>query len=163
VGMALSTRWNHPIIRWWFNASGAIPLERGGMNLENIQKGVEALKNGKILGIAPEGTRSYNGCLQAGHPGIIPLAIKSGAPLLPIVYYGGEKYKANLKRLRRTDFHIAVGRQFRLTTRGQTLDREVRQQMIDEIMYQLAAILPPIYRGRYADLSHATQNYINWG
>ena len=42
------------------------------------------------------------------------------------------------------------------------LDRLVRQQMTDEVMYQLAALLPPAYRGLYSDQSKATQNYITF-
>jgi len=160
IGMVLATRWKNPFLKWGLNASGAIPLERGGINMDGLRKGVEVLKEGKFIILNPEGTRSGHGRLQKGNPGVIPLALKSGAPLLPIVYYGGEKYKENLKRLRRTDLHIAVGKPFTLAVEDATLSREVRQQITDEIMYQLAALLPPEYRGKYADLSQATQRYL---
>ena len=58
--------------------------------------------------IAPEGTRSGNGRLQRGLPGAVLLAMRSGAPLLPMAYYGGEKFRDNLRNLRRTDFHIQI-------------------------------------------------------
>ena len=88
------------------------------------------------------------------------MALHSGAPLLPLVYYGSENYRQEFSRLRRTDFHIAVGRPFRLDARGERVTRAVRQQMLDEVMYQLAALLPPDYRGIYADLDAATQKYL---
>ena len=79
-----------------------------------------------------------------------------------MVYYGSEDYKKNLSRLKRSDFHLAVGSPFYLDSHGRPLDRQVRQQMTDEIMYQLAALLPPAYRGLYSDQSKATQNYITF-
>ena len=66
------------------------------------------------------------------------------------------------RRLQRTNFHIKVGQQFRLDTRGVKVTREVRQKITDEIMYQLAALLPPEYRGVYADLGAATSDYLRF-
>ena len=38
----------------------------------------------------------------------------------------------------------------------------MRQEMADEIMYQLAALLPEQYRGEYTDLSQMTTQYLNF-
>jgi hypothetical protein len=38
----------------------------------------------------------------------------------------------------------------------------VRQQMVDEMMYQLAMLLPPQYRGVYSDLANATEKYLRF-
>ena len=159
-GLVLSTRWRNPLLAWGLTVSGSIPLERGGINLDAMRRAVDILKAGGMIIIAPEGTRSGSGILQAGHPGIVPLALKSGAPLLPVGYYGGERYRANLVRLRRTDFNLVVSRPFHLAPPVEGITREIRQQMADEIMYQLAAILPEPYRGNYADLGRATQKYL---
>jgi len=159
-GLALAARWKNPLLGWGLTACEAIPLERGGINMDAMRKAFEMLELKRILLIAPEGTRSYHGRLQIGHPGIIPLALKSGAPLLPIGYYGGENYLQNMKRLKRTDFHLAVGKPFRLDARGEAVTREVRAQMVDEIMYQLASVLPEPYRGKYADMSKKTEQYL---
>ena len=67
--------------------------------------------------------------------------------MLPVVHYGSENYPENLKRLRRTDLHYVVGRPFRVDAGGQRITRLIRQQMIDEVMYQMADLLPPKYRG----------------
>jgi 1-acyl-sn-glycerol-3-phosphate acyltransferase len=88
--------------------------------------------------------------------------LRSGAPLLPMVYYGGELFWRNLARLRRTDFHIVVGQPFYLDAGGVKVTRQVRQQMTDEIMYQMAALLPPVYRGVYSDLAAATEAYLRF-
>jgi 1-acyl-sn-glycerol-3-phosphate acyltransferase len=98
--------------------------------------------------------------LQKAHPGVVLLALHSGAPVLPVVHHGSERYRDNLRRLRRTDFHIVVGRPFTLDARGVKVTRQVRQQMVDEIMYHMSALLPPAYRGVYADLDAATERYL---
>jgi 1-acyl-sn-glycerol-3-phosphate acyltransferase len=117
---------------------------------------------GRIVAVAPEGTRSNSGRLQRGYSGVVTLAQHSGAPLLPLVYYGGEHFRKNLVRMRRTDFNIRVGRLFTLETGGIKVTRQVRQAITDEIMYQLAGLLPPVYRGVYANLESATQNYLHF-
>jgi 1-acyl-sn-glycerol-3-phosphate acyltransferase len=94
---------------------------------------------------------------------MITLAQRSNAPFLPMVYYGHEDYRQNLKRLQRSEFHIVVGKQFRLKVPEGAMKSSVRQMMTDEIMYQLAALLPASYRGEYADLSQATTQYLDFG
>jgi 1-acyl-sn-glycerol-3-phosphate acyltransferase len=68
----------------------------------------------------------------------------------------------NLRHLKRTDFHITVGNPFRLNTDQQRITPSMRQQILDEIMYQLASLLPPYYRGVYANLNEASQKYLEF-
>ncbi len=154
--------WNNPFKRFLFDLSKAIPVQRGEADTAALRRAVEVLESGHILAIAPEGTRSGHGRLQRGHPGVVMLAMRSGAPLLPLAYYGGEQFRHNLPRLRQTDFHIVVGRPFTLDAKGVKVTREVRQQMTDEIMYQVAALLPPAYRGYYSDMAAATETFLRF-
>jgi 1-acyl-sn-glycerol-3-phosphate acyltransferase len=162
TGFAKAESWDNPLYRMLFNLWGAIPIKRGEADLSAMRKGIEALQQGKILGISPEGTRSRDGCLRRGHPGVVTLALNSGAPLQPLVYFGGESLNQNLRRLRRTDFHIRVGEPFYLDPDGDKVTKEARQKMVDEIMYQIAALLPPPYRGFYTDLDSATHKYLHF-
>ncbi|MCP4539956.1 MAG: 1-acyl-sn-glycerol-3-phosphate acyltransferase [Chloroflexi bacterium] len=140
-----------------------IPLYRDdGGDMAAFRLGLQALKEGQFLTVAPEGSRSGHGRLRQGYPGIAFLALRSKVPVLPIAVHGGEVFWDNFSRLRRTDFHIAVGQSFRLDTGGVRATGQVRQQMIDEIMYQMAALLPPAYRGFYSDLSAATETYLSF-
>jgi 1-acyl-sn-glycerol-3-phosphate acyltransferase len=160
--MVAAVRWDRRWSRWLLDVCGAIPVRRGEADVSAMRSAIEVLKAGRILIIDPEGTRSGDGRLQQGHAGVVILALRSGAPLLPVVFYGSERYKDNLRRLRRTDFHIAVGRPFYLDVGGVKVTRQVRQQMIDEVMAQMAALLPPAYRGVYSDLDAATETYLNF-
>jgi len=160
TGFAAAYRWEKLGTRWLLEVCGAIPLRRGEADIAALRKALEMLKTGHIFAVAPEGTRSGHGRLQKAHPGVVLLALRSGAPLLPVVYYGSEHYRDNLRRLRRTDFHIVVGEPFHIDTGGARVTRQVRQQIVDEIMYQMAALLPLAYRGVYSDLNAATEKYL---
>jgi 1-acyl-sn-glycerol-3-phosphate acyltransferase len=162
TGFALSTRWDSAWTRWLLNVVDAIPLRRGEADLEAMRIAREKLQAGCIVGVAPEGTRSYNGRLQTAHAGVVLLALHSGAPLQPLVFYGHEGFPDTLKHLQRTDFHIRVGKRFYLDTGGEKVNRDSRSQMLDQIMYQLAALLPPEYRGAYADLTKASETYLKF-
>ena len=162
TGLVLARRWDKFWTRWLLEVAGAIPLRRGEADIAAFRMAEEMLASGYIISIAPEGTRSGDGCLSKAHAGVVSLALHSRAPLLPVVFYGGESYVHNLLRLQRTDFHIVVGQPFYLNPRGEKVTRQIRQQILNEIMYQLATLLPPKYRGVYADLSAATQRYLNF-
>ena len=161
-GMLLAERWNIPVVGWALDVTQTIPLHRGEADLPAMRMGLQALEQDDMLIIAPEGTRSHDGKLQIAYPGVVLLALHSGAALLPLGYYGAENYTENLRRLKRTDFHLRVGKPFHLETHGDRVTRQVRQAMVEEMMYQLALVLPPEYRGHYADESTASTRYISF-
>lgn len=162
TGFAKAETWDNPVLRPLFDLWGAIPLERGQADLSAIKAALTALRDNRILAVAPEGTRSSDGQLGRGKPGIVTIALRSGTPILPMVYYGHEHYKQDIKQLRRPEFYVKIGQPFRLVAEAEKSSAELRQKMVDEIMYQLAALLPPQYRGAYQDLSAATQHYLEW-
>jgi len=149
IGLAKSESWDKPILGWLLDRWEAIPIRRGETDVAALRRALSALKEGRILGVAPEGTRSGHGRLQRGRPGIVTLARKSGAPLLPLVFHGGETLRRNLRRLRRTPFHVRVGEPFVVRSVRAPLTSDIRQRIADEIMYRLAELLPPAYRGEY--------------
>jgi 1-acyl-sn-glycerol-3-phosphate acyltransferase len=160
TGLAKVETWDNLFMAWLFNLWGAIPIRRGVADMEAMRKALESLKSGSILGISPEGTRNKTGQLMRAHPGVVALAIHSNASIIPLAHWGGEKFKTNLKEFRRTDFHIRVGEPFQIHTNGQRINKEKRQKIADEMMYQLALMLPAEYRGEYADLSKMTTEYL---
>ena len=124
-------------------------MRRGEGDTAALRRAITALDEGYIFGIAPEGTRNVTGRLKRAHPGIVMLALHSGAPLLPMAHWGGENFLKNLARFKRTDFHIRVGDPFCIAPDGLRMTRETRQQIVDEMMYRLAELLPEEYRGEY--------------
>jgi 1-acyl-sn-glycerol-3-phosphate acyltransferase len=159
TGFAKSETWDNPILGPLFNIWDVIPIHRGQPDITALRQGLKVLEGGDILAITPEGTRSGDGRLQQGHPGVVTLALHSGAPLLPLVYYGGESFQRNVRRLRRTDFRIRVGKSFRLET-PKKVTSEVRRKITDEIMFQMALLLPPQNRGFYSDVSATSSDFL---
>ncbi len=162
TGFAKVETWDNPLLGMLFDLWNAIPIQRGEADLAALRSGLKALAAGQILAVAPEGTRSGDGKLQQAQPGIVTMALKSEAAILPLVVFGGEHFWGNLKRLKRTDFFIKTGEPFYLRKLSGTLTRQIRRAMVDEIMYQLAALLPPAYRGVYANLNRASTAYLRF-
>lgn len=162
TGFAKAETWDNPIMGRLFDIWGAIPIQRSKADLTAIKRGMSALKQGQILAVTPEGTRSNHGRLLPGHPGVATLALLSKAPMLPVVCYGHESYRHDFSRLHRSDFHVVVGAPFILDPRERKVTSDVRKQMTDEIMYQMAGLLPPQYRGEYANLNQATKYFLRF-
>lgn len=153
--------WNNPITRFIMEVWGVIPLQRSGPDRRALRRAHAALDRGELLGVAPEGTRSTSGTLQRGRPGAALLATTADVPIVPVVQWGIQDVRANLRRFRKTPLHFRVGPAFMLRVPGGgTPTRADLRKMADEIMYQLAVLLPASLRGYYQDLSKMTQDYI---
>lgn len=137
-------------IREIVETAGVIWVARGEADLSAIRQAVGTLKAGWPIGMAPEGTRSLTRALQPGKVGAAYLADRAGVPLLPVAIWGTERLPENVRRLRRTPVHMRVGRPFRLPGDGRARSREL-EAYTDQIMCRIAALLPPEYRGVYAD------------
>lgn len=77
-----------PVQAWLFEQWGVIPLERGEGDEEALDRAEEVLREGKLFGIYPEGTRSLDGRLHRGHTGVARLALKVGVPVVPVGMVG---------------------------------------------------------------------------
>jgi 1-acyl-sn-glycerol-3-phosphate acyltransferase len=147
---AKSEAWNHWFLRGLFDAWGVIPIHRGEADMAALKKALRALEQGYIFGLAPEGTRNYDGILRRAHPGAVVLALRSGTPIIPAAHWGGEDYVKGF--FKRADFHVRVGEMLRIDIQGEKVTAEVRQQIVDEMMREVAKLLPEHYRGAYADI-----------
>ncbi len=154
--------WNNWFLNWVFTLWEIIPIRRGEADMVAMRKSLEVLEKGYILGISPEGTRSKSGKLIRAHGGVAMLGLHSGAPLQAVAHWGGEDFHKNVKQFKRTNFTVRVGPRFYLDPHGERVSKEVRQQMADEMMYQLAKLLPEEYRGEYSDLGNATEKYLRF-
>ena len=159
TGWGKAEAFDNLFLRWVFWVWDIIPVHRGEADLTALKTAFRMLEEGRIFGVAPEGTRNKTGILRRGLPGAAILALKSGAPVLPIVHWGGETFLKNLKSFKRTDFHIRIGEPFYVKADGKVTG-EMRQEMVDEMMYRIAELMPEEYRGEYSDLSKASSKYL---
>lgn len=149
TGIAKRETWKNPFFNFLFNTWGIIAIDRKEISRETFQLATQELKDGKVLAISPEGTCSKSGRMLQGKPGVLALVLRSQAPLIPVAFYGYVNFWDNIKHLRRTDFHVVVGKPFKLKLESSTPSRDARQTVTDEIMYKVAELLPEEYRGYY--------------
>jgi 1-acyl-sn-glycerol-3-phosphate acyltransferase len=155
IGLVKVETWDKPFTAFLANVWEAIPIRRQAMDREALRSCLRVLQQGKILILAPEGTRSEDGRLRKGRPGTVLLALQSAAPVLPLVHWGGERFLQNLCRLRRTRIFTRAGELFHVTAASPRVGRSEREAMVEQVMRRLAALLPEEYRGVYAERSGA--------
>lgn len=138
------------IAGWVLDRLGAIWIDREEPGREALRIALNELALGTAIVIAPEGTRSKTGALQAGKTGAAYLATRANVPVLPVAVWGTEQIKHNLRRLKRTDVHLRYGKPIRFP--GGRPDSKMLQEYTDLIMRHMALLLPPPYRGVYASV-----------
>jgi 1-acyl-sn-glycerol-3-phosphate acyltransferase len=138
----------HWLVGPFFRAYGVIYVHRGRPDRKAIRAALDGLAEGRMIALAPEGREAVNGKLEEGTDGAAFLAMKSGAPLLPIAMTGTENEKVfNRPWWRRARVTLTVGKPFYLQK------QDDRQKMLREgthqIMVALASLLPESYQGNY--------------
>ena len=89
--MAKEELFSIPVIGKICTKLGAFPVKRGQGDMNAIRQSLAILKEGRVLGLFPEGTRSKNGEIQKGLPGMVLLMEKSKATVVPIKMFGTSK------------------------------------------------------------------------
>jgi len=75
----------------------AFPVKRGMSDRQALRTGLEILKEGKVFGIFPEGTRSKDGKLGKGFSGVGFFALRTDAAVVPCAIIGPYKPFRKLK------------------------------------------------------------------
>lgn len=138
-----------PIVGWLMDIYGVIWVHRGQPDRRALRAALDGLAEGRPVTLAPEGRESVTGSLEQGTHGAAYLAIKSGAPILPVTLTGAENQRlyGNMKRLRRTSITVTIGPIFQLKEND---DRHIAlERGTQRIMQTLAHQLPPEYQGVY--------------
>ena len=131
-------------------AVGGIWINREEADVHALREARQFLKDGGMLGIAPEGTRSQTGALIQAKTGTAYLADKAGVPVVPRAIYGSELAMRQLFHLRRPAIHIEFGKPLMLEPVSRSNRDADLQRNTDEIMCRIAAMLPERYWGVYA-------------
>lgn len=152
TGIALKDLQRIPVTGQLLSLANVIWVDRGRYDREALRQALAVLEQGGILVIAPEGRMSVTGALERGKPGSVFIARKADVPILPIGLTGTEKVLSEWRRFRRPHLRVIIGKVFRLPERRQYGSRkEERQADADYILERIAELLPPEYRGVYAD------------
>jgi 1-acyl-sn-glycerol-3-phosphate acyltransferase len=155
LGKAEALRW--PLFGWGMRQNGVLGVRRGAGDLGAFKLAKSVLDDGGVLTIFPEGTRSPTGALQEVKEGATVLAIRSGAPILPIGIVGSQRFWPKGKLLFRPGrrMTVRVGEPFTLSMpKGGDRRESLRLATID-LMRHVAELLPPEQQGVYAETPEA--------
>ena len=112
------------------------PVKRGAADKTAIKTAVKILKDGKCLGIFPEGTRSKTGKLGKAEPGVSLIAAMTKAPIIPAAIINTEKIFSKEKFFPR----LAVVYGTPLKFAGSTKDKEALAEFAQSIMKEIAQL-----------------------
>jgi 1-acyl-sn-glycerol-3-phosphate acyltransferase len=144
------------LLRLFMPLVGAFTVRRGTADRRALDTAERVLRQGRLLCLFPEGTRSRSGALGRAQGGAALLAIKSGAPIIPVAITGTPLIF--IRRFPWVGFPrvtVAVGQPFRVGAAGEgalaggVVRRDARERATEQIMERIAALLPPELRGSY--------------
>lgn len=151
--MGAAEVWDRPgqslLARWY----GGIPVHRDQYDRRLIEAALKILGSGYPLVIAPEGGRSHTPGLRPAHRGVAFLMNKARVPVVPVGIVGNtEDFLKRAVHGERPVIEMRIGRPLDLSPVDASLKnrRDIRQQQTDSVMAQIAALLPPEYRGVYS-------------
>jgi 1-acyl-sn-glycerol-3-phosphate acyltransferase len=154
VFVPVAEKWERlGFLRWLGKYLNWIFIDRFNPDLKAMRTMMSLMEKGHTLVIAPEGTRSRVGSMIEGKPGASYLAAKLQVPIVPIGLAGTEDRTvfANLRKLRRSPVLINAGKPFTLPPLTRKDRASALREYTDEIMCQIAALIPERYRGIYAE------------
>lgn len=142
-----------PVVGWAAANGGVHPVDRGGADIDAFRLAQRILDEGHILFVFPEGTRSPDGQLQKAQDGVAVLAIRTGAPIVPLAIAGSNRVWPKGQKFPHPGGHVTarVGRRFRPSDElPPDTDRRIAKPLVTRmIMERIAALLPPSQRGVY--------------
>jgi 1-acyl-sn-glycerol-3-phosphate acyltransferase len=146
----------------WYDA---FPVRRGQLDLQALREAQRVVRNGRVLGIFPEGTRSKTGIMQPGFNGAALLALRCGAPVLPVGIAGTDQVLRLPNILMRPRIEVRFGRPLYLGGPSRRNTRADLEVATAQIMQAIAALVPFGRRGVYTDTDIGSEDQIpmNYG
>ncbi|MDQ6753885.1 MAG: 1-acyl-sn-glycerol-3-phosphate acyltransferase [Actinomycetota bacterium] len=138
----------------FFRLTNQLPMDRSGgaASANSLDSGMQVLKDGGLLGIYPEGTRSPDGKLYRGKVGVAKLVLTTGVPVIPVAMIGTDKVQPigrRIPNIRRIGIIFGEPMDFS-RYQGLENDRFVQRSVTDEIMYELMRLSGQEYVDMYA-------------
>ncbi|GAA4088283.1 lysophospholipid acyltransferase family protein [Nonomuraea soli] len=141
----------NPLSQFFMRLGGSLPIDResAGAAQAMLDGAAELLESGELFGIHPEGTRSPDGRLYRGKVGVAWLALKTGAPVLPVALSGTDRaMPAGSKLPRPVTIGIKIGEP--LHFEGEHTSARDRRRVTDEIMAAIQKLSGQEYVAQYA-------------
>lgn len=141
--------------KYFFPATGMIPLDRSGGDASQaaLDMAAASLDRGDLFLIYPEGTRTRDGYLHKGKTGVARLALRTGAPIIPIGLVGTDKIQPPDRTMPKWGerAEVNIGRPIDVTRyRDRVDDRLVLRQITDEVMFEIGELSGQTYVDVYS-------------
>lgn len=148
--LAKAELFRNPLVRRFLRWMHVIPIQRGKSDAAALDAAAQALRNGAVLLVFPEGHRSRTGVLQPGRGGAVRLAMQAGVPIVPCAIQGTEHGLRGT--LRRRPVLLRLGEPYTVAPfpDGQ-IPPDQMEQLTADMMYRIAAMLPEAWRGPYGE------------
>ena len=141
-------------LRWFFKGANVIPVRRESRSAaeDALRAGVRALREGRLVGIFPEGTRSPDGRLYRGKTGVARMALEARVPVIPAALVGTfELMPYDRKIPKPGPVELRIGKPLRFDRHYDTpADRFVLRSVTDELMYEIMLLSGQEYVDEYA-------------
>ena len=140
-------------LAWFLRAVGQVPMDRSGgrASAGSMDNVLQVLRDGKLLGIYPEGTRSPDGRLYKGKTGVARLVLQAGVPVIPLAVIGTELVPSAIPKvptMRRPRVRIGKPLDFSAYADAGN-DREVLRWVTDQIMDEVMRLSGQEYVDAY--------------
>jgi 1-acyl-sn-glycerol-3-phosphate acyltransferase len=152
--MAKDSLFKVPILKWWVKAVGMFPVARDTSDQQAFNHALDLLKSGKILFMAPEGTRKkIKGQRKRPRTGFVRMAQMVGCPVVPIAIWGTDKVlPPGAWFPKPTKVAVKVGKPIYLekieVSKEQKQPLQQQADYVMDIIYQLVEELDRLYERR---------------
>ena len=142
----------------YLKATGQLPVDREGARAAQamLEGALALLQDGELFGIYPEGTRSPDGRLYRGRPGVGWLALKSGLPVIPVAMIGTDRVLPpgrTIPRLGRIEIRIGKPMTFGGVAAGEPeAPGKARRVIADEVVRAIQELSGQEYVPIYASV-----------
>jgi 1-acyl-sn-glycerol-3-phosphate acyltransferase len=140
--------------RWFFTAVGQVPIDRADADAAQaaLNTAARLLREGKLLGMYPEGTRSPDGRLYKGKTGLARLALHTGVPVIPVAMMGTNVVNPpGTTMLRFGRVTVRFGKPMDFSRfEGMAGNRFIERAVTDEVIYELMRLSGQEYVDIYA-------------
>ncbi len=141
------------IVAWFMKAIRQVPLDRSGgrVSLAGLEPVLEALEQGRVVGIYPEGTRSPDGRLYKGHTGVARMVLAAGVPVVPVAVFDTQTVKGWFGIPWVSRPRVVIGEPIDFTAYAALVDdRDALRWVTDEVMAAIQNLSGQTYVNAYA-------------
>jgi 1-acyl-sn-glycerol-3-phosphate acyltransferase len=109
--MAKNSEYHHPFMKWFLRHAGSFPVRRYTIDVLAIRNAVRVAQSGHILGIFPEGERTWDGTMLPLRIGTVRLLLALGVPVIPVGISGAYELMPRwTSSIKRVPVRVAGGR-----------------------------------------------------